>query len=94
MWSVSRASRGPKRVEPHEGGANIDAKDPASFRVSKLHFSDDCELLYDFLVNEHSVTAFLDSGGSHIFMSPDASENCGLKISDSSPTEVALGKSL
>ena len=59
--------------------------------MSKLHFSDDCELVYDALVNGHSVTAFLDFGASQVFMSPEAAESCGLKISNSSLRDVARG---
>ena len=59
--------------------------------MSKLDFVDDHELIYGAVINGRSISAFLDSGASHIFMSPEAANYCGLQISSTYPTEVTLG---
>ena len=72
------------------GTANGDAALPASLRLSKIKSTGNDELIYPASVNGDSIDAFIDSGASHVFMSPEAAKNCGLIVKDIDPIAVEL----
>ena len=91
--SKQRRISGPKSVEPHNCASDKRRDDRPRLSMSSLELGNENELVYEVYINGVNLTAFLDSGASHLFTSPNIAKQCGLTIDSSTHEEGELGDS-